>query len=143
MLAALENPDWGKASLSQFVNRPPYKVPNFVLLPFLRIKVLRNLFVNIHRTFYKNVIFWEQQFDRRRRPGHPTGRHDNTKCLACLNGMCVSATGQPTNQSRALNGESAGQTSQSECSPACKRRLIPPTKNDLKPLENVSSSTTF
>ncbi|KAL5111851.1 hypothetical protein TcWFU_003848 [Taenia crassiceps] len=106
-------------------------------------KVLRNLFVNIHRTFYKNVIFWEQQFDRRRRPGHPTGRHDNTKCLACLNGMCVSAIGQPTNQSRPLNGESAGQTSQSECSPACKRRLIPSTKSDLKRLENISSSTTF
>ncbi|VDK35243.1 unnamed protein product [Taenia asiatica] len=117
MLAALENPDWDR--------------------------VLRNLFVNIHRTFYKNVIFWEQQFDRRRRPGHPTGRHDNTKCLACLNGMCVSAIGQPVDQSRALNGESAGQTSQSECSPACKRRLIPPTKNDLKQLENVSSSTNF
>ncbi|CDS41392.1 receptor transporting protein [Echinococcus multilocularis] len=106
-------------------------------------KVLRNLFVNIHRTFYKNVIFWEQQFDRRRRPGHPTGRHDNTKCLACLNGMCVSAISQSPSQSQVLNGESASQSNQSECSPACKRRLIPPTKNNLKRLENVSSSTTF
>nr|CUU00451.1 hypothetical transcript [Hymenolepis microstoma] len=95
-------------------------------------KVLRNLFVNIHRTFYKNVIFWEQQFDRRRRPGHPTGRHDNTKCLACLSGMCVNAIGQSTNQSHIPNGESADPSSQSECSPVCKRRLVPTAKEDLK-----------
>ncbi len=89
-------------------------------------QVLRNLFVNIHRTFYKNVITWEHQFDRRRRPGHPTGRHDNTKCIACLNGMCVSAIGQSTGQSQAATRESADPEAQSECSPACKRRLIPP-----------------
>ncbi|KAM7540030.1 hypothetical protein Aperf_G00000041874 [Anoplocephala perfoliata] len=95
-------------------------------------KVLRNLFVNIHRTFYKNMIFWEHQFDRRRRAGHPTGRHDNTKCLACLNGMCVSAIGQPSNQLHTVNGESVDPSNQSECSPACKRRLVPSTKEDLK-----------
>ena len=98
----------------------PLKIASFLLL-----KVLRNLFVNIHRTFYKDVIYWEQQFDRRRRPGHPTGRHDNTKCLACLNGMCVSAIGQ------ASSWKSGCQSNQSECSPACKRRLIPSTKTDL------------
>ncbi|VDL60194.1 unnamed protein product [Hymenolepis diminuta] len=95
-------------------------------------KVLRNLFVNIHRTFYKNVIFWEQQFDRRRRPGHPTGRHDNTKCLACLSGMCVNAIGQSSNQLHTPGGESADPSSQSECSPICKRRLVPSAKEEFK-----------
>lgn len=76
------------------------------------------------------MIFWEHQFDRRRRPGHPTGRHDNTKCLACLSGMCVNAIGQSSNQSHMGNGESADPSSHSECSPACKRRLVPSAKED-------------
>lgn len=101
-------------------------------------KVLRNLFVNIHRTFYRNVINWDQQFDRRRRPGHPTGRHDNTKCIACLNGMCVSNMGGGTGNTCAnpkqlptsaqASSVDADECGQCESSPACKRRLMPSSR---------------
>ncbi|KAL7063625.1 hypothetical protein AAHC03_0574 [Spirometra sp. Aus1] len=105
-------------------------------------KVLRNLFVNIHRTFYRNVINWDQQFDRRRRPGHPTGRHDNTRCIACLNGMCVSnlaGTGNtytdPKQQPTSLPTASVDtdECRQSESSPACKRRLLPSSRGSTSP----------